>query len=45
MERDLEEGKTVVVKNLLLAGKFTIAEIANFASVTEEFVLKVKDAM
>jgi hypothetical protein len=31
-----------VVKNLLIAGKFTIAEIANFANVTEDFVCRVK---
>jgi predicted transposase/invertase (TIGR01784 family) len=39
-----EEVKTEVVKNLLAADKFTIAEIANFASVTETFVLRVKNA-
>ncbi|SEN62969.1 hypothetical protein SAMN05216436_11930 [bacterium A37T11] len=36
------EGKTEVVTNLLLSNKFTIAEIANFASVTEDFVRKVQ---
>jgi flagellar biosynthesis/type III secretory pathway protein FliH len=50
-ERDgLEKGKTEgeekksyeVVKNMLAANKFTIAEIANFANVTESFVRKVK---
>jgi len=38
-----EEKKSYeVVSNLLSADKFTIAEIANFASVTEDFVRKVK---
>jgi hypothetical protein len=37
-----EIGKTEVVKNLLSAGEFTIAKIANFAGVTEAFVRKVK---
>jgi flagellar biosynthesis/type III secretory pathway protein FliH len=32
---------TKVVTNLLLAGKFTISEIANFASVDEAFVKEV----
>jgi predicted transposase/invertase (TIGR01784 family) len=50
-ERDgLEKGKMEgeektryeVVKNMLAANKFTIAEIANFANVTESFVRKVK---
>jgi flagellar biosynthesis/type III secretory pathway protein FliH len=31
-----------VVKNLLTADKFTIAEIANFANVQEDFVHKIK---
>ena len=30
-------------KNLLAAGKFTIAEIAKYVGVTEEFVRKVKE--
>lgn len=39
-----EERKSYeVVKNLLLANKFTVSEIANFASVSEQFVLKVKE--
>jgi len=37
-----EETRYEVVKNLLVANKFTIAEIANFANVTEYFVRKVK---
>ncbi|WP_153797270.1 hypothetical protein [Foetidibacter luteolus] len=42
LEQGLEEAKTTVVKNLLSADRFTIAEIAGFAGVTEAFVRKVK---
>ena len=46
-EKGLKEGeqrKSVeIVKNLLAAGKFTIAEIAKYAGVTEGFVRKVKE--
>ena len=38
----LAEGKAEVVKNVLLSNRFTIAEIANFASVSEAFVTEVK---
>jgi len=31
-----------VVNKLLLAGKFSITEVANFANVTESFVRKVQ---
>jgi predicted transposase YdaD len=41
-EEGIEKKGHEVVKNLLIAGKFTIAEIANFANVTEDFVRKVK---
>lgn len=34
-----------VVRNLLLAGRFTVSEIANFVSVTEAFVDKVKESL
>ncbi len=44
-EEQREEEKTGFVKNLLAAGKFTITEIANFAEVTEDFVLKIKDTL
>jgi hypothetical protein len=40
-----EEGKAIVVGNLLGTGKFNISEIANFANVSEAFVLQVKDAI
>jgi metal-dependent amidase/aminoacylase/carboxypeptidase family protein len=41
-----EEKKSYeVVKNLLAANKFTIAEIAIFANVTEAFVKKVKKTL
>jgi predicted transposase/invertase (TIGR01784 family) len=42
LEEGLERGKAEVVRNLLLAGRFTIAEIVNFANVTEDFVRKLK---
>lgn len=42
IEKGIEKGKLQVVQNLLNAGKFTIAEIAGFAGVTEAFVKKVK---
>jgi predicted transposase/invertase (TIGR01784 family) len=38
----IEEGKTEFVKNLLAANRFTNSEIANFAGVTEKFVLNVQ---
>jgi hypothetical protein len=43
--RGLEKGKTEVVRNLLLANKFTVSEIATYASVTEDFVEKVKKTL
>jgi hypothetical protein len=42
IEKGREESKTEGVKNLLLTNRFTDAEIANFAGVTEKFVLNVK---
>ena len=36
-----EQKSYEVVSNLLAAGKFTISEIANFATVSEDFVKKV----
>lgn len=39
------KGKEEVVRNLLLAKRFTISEIANFASVTESFVLNVQQKL
>lgn len=41
-EEGREEGKSEVVKNLLSSGKFAIAEIANFANVSEAFVRRIK---
>ena len=41
-EEGREKVKSEVVRNLLLAGRFTIPEIANFANVSEAFVRKVK---
>jgi len=43
--RGLEKGQTEFVKKLLLANKFTTSEIANYASVTEDFVEKVKKTL
>ena len=40
-----QEEKEEFVRNLLSANKFTIAEIANFANVTETFARKVKKEM
>ena len=42
LERGIEQGKASVVAGLLAAGKFTVSEIANFATVTEDFVRKVR---
>jgi hypothetical protein len=44
-QKGLEKGKTEFVKKLLLANKFTIPEIANYASVTEDFIDKVKKTL
>ena len=38
----MEKGKSEVVRNLHSGDKFSIAEIANLANVTEVFVSKVK---
>jgi hypothetical protein len=42
---EIEKSKAEVVKNLLSANRFTIAEIATFASVSENFVEKVKKTL
>ena len=46
LERGFQQGAEQksyeFVSNLLLAGKFTVAEIANYATVTEDFVRKVR---
>ncbi len=41
IEQGIEKGKQEVVENLLVMGKFTIAEIANLATVSEDFVKEV----
>lgn len=41
----ISSGKEEVVRNLLLADRFTISEIANFANVTETFVLNVQQTL
>lgn len=42
IEQGIERGKAIVVANLLKTKQFTVAEIANFASVSENFVLEMK---
>lgn len=42
VEQGIEQKSIEVVRNLLQAKQFTDAEIANFASVPEEFVIKVR---
>lgn len=39
------KGESEVVQNLLLSGRFTIAEIAGFTNVDERFVRKIKAAI
>ncbi len=38
----IDIAKEQIVKNLLLAKRFTAAEISNFAGVTEKFVIKIR---
>jgi len=46
VRREAVEKKSYeVVSNLLAAGKFTISEIANYATVSEDFVRKVRSAL
>jgi predicted transposase/invertase (TIGR01784 family) len=45
IEQGEERKSYEVVKNLLAANKFTTAEVANFASVSEAFVLQVKESL
>jgi len=42
IEKGAEAKSYEVVENLLITGKFSISEIANFATVTEDFVKKVR---
>jgi hypothetical protein len=42
IEKGREEVKYQIVRTLLLADRFTIPEVANFATVTEAFVRQVK---
>ena len=42
LQQGAEQKSYEVVSNLLVAGKFTDSEIANFAMVTEDFVRKVR---
>ena len=37
-----EKGKAAVVANLLATGKFTVSEIAELVTVSEDFVEKVR---
>lgn len=43
IKQGIERGKITVVENLLRIGKFTVSEIANYATVTEDFVRKVRE--
>ncbi|MGH2642462.1 MAG: hypothetical protein ACRDE2_00815 [Chitinophagaceae bacterium] len=45
IEKGRKEAKAQVIKKLLSAKKFTTSEIANFASVSESFVRRVKKGM
>ncbi|HWK08166.1 MAG TPA: Rpn family recombination-promoting nuclease/putative transposase [Puia sp.] len=45
IEKGEEKKSYEVVKNLLVANKFTVAEIAKLADVTESFVKKVKKSL
>lgn len=45
LEKGRTETKTEVVKNLLATNRFSIEEIANFASVDAKFVAGVKEAL
>jgi hypothetical protein len=40
-----KKSKTEFVKNLLMETRFTVAKIARLASVTEDFVEKVKQTL
>ncbi|TDE18592.1 hypothetical protein [Dyadobacter psychrotolerans] len=42
IEKGADKRSYEVVTKLLLSGKFSISEIANFAGVTETFVRKVR---
>jgi phage antirepressor YoqD-like protein len=42
---EIEKSKTEFVQNLLSANRFTIGEIATYASVSEDFVEKVKKTL
>lgn len=41
----IDIAKEEVVKNLLVANRFTVAEISNYAGVTEKFVKDVRKAL
>jgi len=45
IEQGQEKAKYLIVQNLLSTERFTTTEIANFASVTEDFVLNVKKTL
>ena len=45
IERGIDIAKEEVVRNLLLANRFTVAEISNFAGVTEIFVIEVRKSL
>ncbi len=39
------EGKVEIVSNLLKTGRFTVPEIANFANVDEDFVIRIRKTL
>jgi len=45
IEKGIESKATQMVTNLLLAKRFTVSEIANFANVTEAFVIEVREGL
>jgi len=45
IEKGIEEGKAAIVSNLINTGKFTTSEIANFSTVPEAFVKKIKKGL
>lgn len=45
IEQGIEKGKEQIIKNLLSTDKFTVAEIANFANITEAYVRRVRKSL
>jgi predicted transposase YdaD len=45
IEKGKAEGKADVIENMLLLGKFSVSEIANFVNVSESLVRKIKSRL